>query len=175
MTLAYIPRIYCVRWHNANVCCGGGVIDRLDGIDEQILAELAQHARATFAEIGERVRLSAPAVKRRVDRMLDRGVIRGFTTVIDRNAVGWNTEAYVQVFCHGRISPEQLRRAWVNIPEVVSAATVTGTADAILRLLAHDMQHLEDALERIRTSADIERTESIVVLSNLIDRSRAQG
>jgi DNA-binding Lrp family transcriptional regulator len=150
-------------------------MDRLDGIDEQILAELAQHARATFAEIGERVRLSAPAVKRRVDRMLDSGVIKGFTTVIDRTAVGWNTEAYVQVYCHGRISPGELQRAWIDIPEVVSAATVTGTADAILRVLAHDMRHLEDALERIRTSADIERSESIVVLSNLIDRSRAQG
>jgi DNA-binding Lrp family transcriptional regulator len=150
-------------------------MDRLDGIDEQILAELAQHARATFAEIGERVSLSAPAVKRRVDRMIDRGVIRGFTTVIDRNAVGWNTEAYVLVFCHGRISPDQLRRSWADIPEVVSAATVTGTADALLRVLARDMQHLEDALERIRISADIERSESIVVLSNLIDRSRAQG
>jgi len=147
---------------------------RLDGVDEQILAELAQHARATFAEIGERVNLSAPAVKRRVDRMLDSGVIRGFTTVIDRNAVGWNTEAYVQVFCHGRISPDVLRRAWMDIPEVVSAATATGTADAILRVLAHDMQHLEDALERIRTAADIDRTESIVVLSNLIDRSRVE-
>ena len=150
-------------------------MDRLDGIDEQILAELAQHARATFAEIGERVNLSAPAVKRRVDRMLDSGVIRGFTTVIDRNAVGWNTEAYVQVYCHGRIAPDELRRAWIDIPEVVSAATVTGTADAILRVLAHDVRHLEDALERIRISADIERSESIVVLSNLIDRSRAQG
>jgi DNA-binding Lrp family transcriptional regulator len=147
---------------------------RLDGVDEQILAELAQHARATFAEIGERVNLSAPAVKRRVDRMLDSGVIRGFTTVIDRNAVGWNTEAYVQVFCHGRISPDVLRRAWTDIPEVVSAATATGTADAILRVLARDMQHLEDALERIRTAADIDRTESIVVLSNLIDRSRVE-
>jgi len=149
-------------------------MDRLDGLDEQILAELAQHARATFADIGERVNLSAPAVKRRVDRMLDAGVIRGFTTVIDRNAVGWNTEAYVQVFCHGRISPDVLRRAWMDIPEVVSAATATGTADAILRVLAHDMQHLEDALERIRTAADIDRTESIVVLSNLIDRSRVE-
>jgi DNA-binding Lrp family transcriptional regulator len=149
-------------------------MDRLDGTDEQILAELAQHARATFAEIGERVNLSAPAVKRRVDRMLDSGVIRGFTTVIDRTAVGWNTEAYVQVYCHGRISPDELRRAWVDIPEVVSAATATGTADAILHVLAHDMRHLEGALERIRTAADIERTESIVVLSNLLDRSRAE-
>lgn len=150
-------------------------MDRLDETDEAILAELTEHARATFAEIGERVNLSAPAVKRRVDRMLDNGVIRGFTTVVDRSAIGWGTEAYVQVFCHGTIAPDELRRAWEDIPEVVSAATVTGTADAILRVLARDMQHLEDALERIRTSADIERSESIVVLSNLIDRSRAQG
>jgi DNA-binding Lrp family transcriptional regulator len=146
-------------------------VDRFDDIDERILAELAEHARATFAEIGERVNLSAPAVKRRVDRMLDRGVIKGFTTVIDRNVLGWNTEAYVQVFCQGTIAPERLRAAWVDIPEVVSAATVTGTSDAILHVLARDMQHLEEALERIRSSAEVERSESIVVLSNLIERT----
>lgn len=147
-------------------------MDRLDETDERILVELAEHARATFAEIGLKVNLSAPAVKRRVDRLVDNGVIKGFTTVIDRNALGWNTEAYVQVFCRGRIAPDQLRAAWVDIPEVVTAATVTGTSDAILHVLARDMRHLETALERIRSSADIERSESVVVLSNLIDRMR---
>ncbi len=147
-------------------------MDRLDDTDERILAELGEDARATFAEIGQKVNLSAPAVKRRVDRMLDNGVIKGFTTVVDRNALGWNTEAYVQVFCHGRISPDELRAAWINIPEIVSGATVTGTSDAMLHVLARDMRHLEAALERIRSSADIERTESTVVLSNLIDRMR---
>ena len=127
-------------------------MERLDETDERILAELAQDARATYAEIGERVNLSAPAVKRRVDRMLDSGVIRGFTTVVDRNALGWNTEAYVQVFRHGTIAPDELRKAWIDIPEVVSAATVTGTADAILHVLARDMRHLEEALERIRSA-----------------------
>jgi DNA-binding Lrp family transcriptional regulator len=146
---------------------------RLDTSDERILAELAEHARATFAEIGQKVNLSAPAVKRRVDRMLEAGVIKGFTTVVDRNALGWNTEAYVQVYCHGTIAPDQLRAAWVDMPEVVSAATVTGTSDAMLHVLARDMRHLEAALERIRSSADIERSESIVVLSNLIDRMRS--
>lgn len=148
-------------------------MDRLDDTDEHILAELADNSRATFAEIGARVNLSAPAVKRRVDRMLDLGVIRGFTTVIDRSALGWNTEAFVQVFCQGTIAPDQLRAAWIDIPEVVGAATVTGTADAILHVLARDMQHLESALEKIRSTAAVERSESIVVLSNLIDRSRS--
>lgn len=147
-------------------------MDRLDATDERILAELAEHARATFADVGQKVNLSAPAVKRRVDRMLDDGVIKSFTTVVDRNALGWNTEAYVQVFCQGNIAPDQLRAAWADIPEVFSAATVTGTPDALLHVLARDMQHLEAALERIRSHADIERTESFVVLSNLIDRRR---
>jgi DNA-binding Lrp family transcriptional regulator len=147
-------------------------VERLDETDERILAELTRHARATFAEIGDRVSLSAPAVKRRVDRMLDAGVIRGFTTVVDRNALGWTTEAYVQVYCHGTIAPDRLRAAWEGIPEVVSAATVTGTSDAILHVLARDMRHLEQALERIRASGDIERSESIVVLSNVIERAR---
>lgn len=145
-------------------------MDRLDETDGRILSQLADNARATFAEIGQRVNLSAPAVKRRVDRMVADGVIRGFTTVVDRNVLGWHTEAYVQVFCHGTIAPDQLRAAWVDIPEVVSAATVTGTADAILHVLARDMRHLEIALERIRSAADIERSESIVVLTNIIDR-----
>ncbi|MGB0436510.1 MAG: Lrp/AsnC family transcriptional regulator [Mycobacterium sp.] len=148
-------------------------MDRLDETDERILNELVEHARATFAEIGQRVNLSAPAVKRRVDRMLDSGVIRGFTTIVDHTALGWTTEAYVQVFCHGTIAPDALRAAWKDIPEVVSAATVTGTSDALLHVLARDMGHLEEALERIRASADVERSESTVVLSNLIER--AQG
>jgi DNA-binding Lrp family transcriptional regulator len=149
------------------------IVDRLDETDRRILAELANDARATYAEIGERVSLSAPAVKRRVDRLLDSGVIRGFTTVVDRSALGWTTEAYVQVFRHGTIAPEQLRAAWIDIPEVISAATVTGTADAMLHVLARDMRHLEEALERIRSAADVERSESIVVLTNIIDRDRS--
>ncbi|OBB77478.1 Lrp/AsnC family transcriptional regulator [Mycobacterium sp. 852014-52144_SCH5372336] len=147
-------------------------MDRLDATDEQILAALTDDARATYAEIGEQVNLSAPAVKRRVDRMLDNGVIRGFTTVVDRAALGWTTEAYVQVFRHGTIAPEQLRAAWIDIPEVISAATVTGTADAILHIVARDMRHLEEALERIRSAAHVERSESVVVLTNVIDRDR---
>jgi DNA-binding Lrp family transcriptional regulator len=148
------------------------IMERLDGTDERILAELVNDARATYADIGERVNLSAPAVKRRVDRLLDSGVIRGFTTVVDRSALGWTTEAYVQVFRHGTVAPDQLRAAWIDIPEVISAATVTGTADAMLHVLARDMRHLEEALERIRSAADVERSESIVVLTNIIDRDR---
>lgn len=142
----------------------------MDALDERIVERLAGNARATFADIGADVGLSAPAVKRRVDRMVADGTIAGFTAMIDPAALGWGTEAYVQVYCKGTISPESLQRIWEPVPEIVSASTITGQADAILRVRARDVQHLERALERIREDDTVERTESIIVLSRLIER-----
>src|ERR671917_473098 len=136
----------------------------MDGTDERILMALVRNARSTFAEIGAEVGLSAPAVKRRVDRLQADGTISGFTTIVDPSALGWGTEAYVQVYCKGTISPEALQRIWEPIPEVVSASTVTGQPDAILRVRARDVRHLERALERIRGDESIDHTESIIVL-----------
>lgn len=143
---------------------------QLDDLDEKVLAHLTRDGRATYAQIGEEVGLSAPAVKRRVDRLLDEGIIRGFTAIVDPHAMQWTTEAYVQVFCRGNIAPEELRAAWESIPEVVSAATITGAADAILRVRARDVRNLEQALERIRGAGAVDKSESIIVLSQLIDR-----
>src|SRR5659263_409123 len=62
--------------------------DPLDPLDTAILRELAVDARASYADVGAAVSLSAPAVKRRVDRLRARGVIRGFTVRLDRAALG---------------------------------------------------------------------------------------
>jgi DNA-binding Lrp family transcriptional regulator len=142
----------------------------MDDIDRQIIGELTRDGRATYAEVGTAVGLSAPAVKRRVDRLLEDRVLVGFAAIVDPASMGWGIEALVEVFCQGRIAPSALRGAWEPIPEIVSASTVAGTADAVLRVRARDVQHLEETLERIRGSAAIERTESTIVLSRLIDR-----
>ncbi|SDS28715.1 Lrp/AsnC family transcriptional regulator [Microlunatus soli] len=143
----------------------------LDETDERILTVLTRNARATFNEIGSVVGLSAPAVKRRVDRLVASKAIRGFTTVVDPAAMGWTTEAYVSVFCTGVVAPEVLARAWEDIPEIVSAATVTGAADAVLRVVASDVGHLERAIERIRRSGSVDHSDSVIVLSRLIERT----
>ena len=102
--------------------------------------------------------------------MLADSTIAGFTTIVDPESLGWGTEAYVQVYCKGTVSPEALLATWESIPEVVSASTITGKADAILRVRARDVRHLEKALERIRGDETIDHTESIIVLSRLIER-----
>ena len=145
----------------------------MDDLDRGIIGCLLRDARATFAEIGEEVGLSAPAVKRRVDRLVASGAIRGFTAVVDPAALGWTTEAYVELYCKGTVSPEDLRRSLEGVPEVVGACTISGSADALVHMLARDVTHLEQALERVRDERNVDHTESVIVLSRLIDRSRS--
>jgi DNA-binding Lrp family transcriptional regulator len=142
---------------------------RIDDVDQQIIALLVADARASYAEIGSRVSLSAPAVKRRVDRMRSAGVIRGFTTVVDPAAVGWTTEAFVELYCTGRTTPAQLTVAARRHPEVVGAYTVSGQADALVHLRAADIAHLEQALEKLRAEPFVTSTRSMIVLSRLVD------
>ena len=142
---------------------------QIDEVDRQIVASLVADARASYAEIGIKVSLSAPAVKRRVDRLRSTGVIRNFTAVIDPAAVGWTTEAFIELFCTGRTTPAQIAVATRRHPEVVGAYTVSGEADALVHLRAANIAHLERALERLRAEPFITSTRSMIVLSRLVD------
>jgi len=144
----------------------------MDRIDQQIISCLLKNARATYAEIGDLAGLSAPAVKRRVDRLVATGVIQGFTIVVDPQALGWAMEAYVELYCEGTVTPEVLRRSLEQIPEVVSACTVSGDADALIHMLAADIAQLERAIERVRDQPNVDRTRTTIMLSRLIDRPR---
>lgn len=145
----------------------------MNSIDQRIVSCLVANARSSYAEIGKVVGLSAPAVKRRVDRLLDLGVLRGFTAVVDPEALGWGTEAFVEVHCQGNVTPARIRARLEPLPEVMAAYTVTGAADAIVHLRAANIHQLETALERLRGLEIIDRTVSTVMLSRLLERPPA--
>lgn len=145
----------------------------MNPLDQRIVSCLVANARSSYAEVGKVVGLSAPAVKRRVDRLLDSGVLRGFTAVVDPEALGWGTEAFVEMHCRGNVPPSRIRARLEPLPEVVAAYTVTGAADAIVHLRAADIHQLETALERLRGLDIVDRTVSTVVLSRLLDRQPA--
>jgi DNA-binding Lrp family transcriptional regulator len=143
---------------------------RLDDLDRRIVACLLEDARLSFSQIGGQVGLSAPAVKRRVDRMRHDGVITGYAAVVEPAALGWTTEAFVELFCAGRTSPAEIYASIRRHPEVVAAYTVTGEANALIHLRAHDIQGLEEALERLRNEPNIVQTKTAIVLSRLLGR-----
>ena len=143
----------------------------MDRIDHGIIDQLRLNARAGYADIGAEVGLSASAVKRRIDRLIADGVIRGFTVQIDPKVEGLATEAYVELFCRGTVSPADLKRMLAGVPEVVEASTVTGKADAIVMMRARDVIAFEEALEKVRAAASVDHTTSAILLSKLISRN----
>jgi DNA-binding Lrp family transcriptional regulator len=147
----------------------------MDRIDVQIVALLRENARRSFQDIDKRVSLSAPAVKRRVDRLERDGVIRGYSATVDPAAFGWPTHAFVELFCEGHMSGTEVREAVAAYPEVEGAYTIAGAPSAIIHVRAADTRHLEEALERIRETPGVMRTQTQVVLSTLFERPVANG
>jgi DNA-binding Lrp family transcriptional regulator len=142
----------------------------IDATDRKIVTLLRENARRSFRDIGKHVHLSAPAVKRRVDRLERDGVLRGYAAVVDPAAFGWHTEAFVDLYCDGRMPGEAIKRVVKREPAVVSAHTVAGEASAMLHLMAEDTRDLELTLERIRKVDGVDRTVTEVVLSTLFQR-----
>lgn len=146
-----------------------------DDLDRKIVAALIDNGRASFAEIGAAIGLSSTAVKRRVDRMRENNVITGFTATVRPAALGWLTEAYVEVYCDSAAPPRRLAEVVRNHPEIAAAMTVTGGADALLHVRATDVEHFEEVLERIRAEPFIRKTISYMVLSHLLPDSPEAG
>ncbi|MEU1938362.1 Lrp/AsnC family transcriptional regulator [Streptomyces coeruleorubidus] len=146
-----------------------------DELDRKIITALMANARTSFAEIGTAIGLSATAVKRRVDRLREAGVITGFTATVKPSALGWRTEAYVEVYCEGAAPPRRLAEVVRDYPEITAAMTVTGGADALLHVRARDVEHFEEVLERIRQEPFIRKTISVMVLSHLLPESPEAG
>jgi DNA-binding Lrp family transcriptional regulator len=147
----------------------------IDDTDRQIIALLRDNARRSFQDIGGRVALTAPAVKRRVDRLERAGIIRGYTASVDPGSLGWGAHAFVALFCEGRMSAAEVREAVAAHPEVEGAYTIAGEASAVLHVRAVDMKHLEQALERIRDTPGVLRTQTQVVLSTLFERAAEEA
>lgn len=142
----------------------------MDEIDRQILALLLEDGRRTYDDVAGHVALSAPSVKRRVDRLRADGTLRGFTAVIDPVAMGWGTEALVELFyAPGTLLDEVAKRLAV-VPEVVEAWSITGEADAIARVRTRDNADLERVIMDLQRDGVLVRTRSQVVMSRLVGR-----
>jgi DNA-binding Lrp family transcriptional regulator len=145
----------------------------MDAVNREIIGHLLEDGRATYQEIGTVVGLSAPAVKRRVDQMIARKEIAGFTALIDPASLGWNTEAYIELYYQGNVSTARLKRDLEAIPEVVGVWTITGDADALVHVVASSMIEVEKTVKRMREGAGVDRTRSAIVMSRVLERPRS--
>jgi DNA-binding Lrp family transcriptional regulator len=140
----------------------------LDTTDERIVALLVEDARRSASEIGRLVNLSPAAAKRRIDRLEELGVIRGYTAILDHHLLGQHIEAFTELRFAPGTQVDEIEKAVADLPELVEAFTLAGDPDALIRLRVRDVDHLKGVLDRVRRGKErdvkITETKTLIVL-----------
>lgn len=116
----------------------------LDRTDSRLLAALQENATLTAQELGERLNLSPSQAGRRRQRLEAAGYVRGYTARLDPVRLGLSVQAFVQVqmATHAPDAAKSFARLLEARPEVISAWTLTGEADYLLRVFCPDLPAL---------------------------------
>jgi Lrp/AsnC family leucine-responsive transcriptional regulator len=136
----------------------------LDERDLAIIAALQEDARATYADVGARVGLSASAVHDRVRKLEHRGVIRGYRAVVDPQALGLFVTALIAASPLDPQQPDDLPERVRGFPEVEDCLSVAGDANYVLKVRTRTTGELEDLIRRLREKAGVS-TKTTIALS----------
>lgn len=147
----------------------------IDQVDAQIVAILRKDARATFGAIGEQVDLSGSAVRRRIDRLEQQGVIKGYTAIVDDSRLGNPLEAFAELSFAGNSRVSDIVGVGAGIPEVEAVFTTAGDPDALVWIRVRDVSHLTAVIDRLRRSGKVTRTKTLMVLQTWRPESRGGG
>jgi len=143
----------------------------LDSTDREILRELARSARVSWAELGRRVALTAPAVRERVRRLELDGVIVGYHAALDPARLGRGIGAFVRIATPTQARHDKLVAFVGEHPEIVECHALTGEDTFLLRVQVATPAELD----RLTTSlALFGRTTTSLVLASP-SRDRAVG
>lgn len=136
----------------------------IDDVDRAILALLSENARRTYGDIGATVGLSAPAVKRRIDRLEAAQIIRGYTTLVDHARLGRPLEAFAELRFSGDARVDSIANIAADVPEVEAVFTVAGDPDALALIRVRDVDDLKRVVDQIRNSRHVIGTKTMIVL-----------
>jgi Lrp/AsnC family transcriptional regulator for asnA, asnC and gidA len=133
----------------------------LDDVSRSIIEQLQEDGRRSYARIASAVGLSEAAVRQRVQRLLDAGVMQ-IVAVTDPMQVGFPRQALVGVRSTGDVRDIADRLA--TLPEVDYVVVTAGSFDVLLEVVCEDDDHLLDTVARIRSVEGVELTEMFVYL-----------
>jgi Lrp/AsnC family transcriptional regulator, leucine-responsive regulatory protein len=144
----------------------------IDNTDWQIIDALQRDGRASFADLARTVAMSPSAVTERVRRLEERGIIAGYSAVIDVERLGYAIMALVRLrYPTGNYKP--FHDLLATTPEIAEAHHVTGEDCFVLKVLARSMRHLEEITGRIAGLGAV--TTSVVYSSPLPRRPLTCG
>lgn len=139
----------------------------MDRYDKQIIRCLRNDARMSWTKLSEQVNLSASACQRRVEAMVQSGVIRKFTLQLDDKRLGNTVKAFVAVNVERQNTDraEALKRQLIDHEQVQSAHMVSGGIDFMLEVVCRDLDDLARFLDEeiLRIPGVRDATSSIVL------------
>jgi DNA-binding Lrp family transcriptional regulator len=135
----------------------------LDAIDRRILSELQSDGRMTNVELARRAGISAPPCLRRVRRLEEAGIIRGYHADTDPHRLGWEITFFAIVGLESQRETvlsafEQLIATW---PEVRECHMIRGGGDFLLKLVARDTAHENQLTQRLTGSPTVTRVQTL--------------
>jgi Lrp/AsnC family leucine-responsive transcriptional regulator len=137
-----------------------------DATDWQLLKLLRSQARMSLAELGRKVRLSAPAVAERLKRLEERRVIRAYRAEIDLSALGRGLNVYFRVVVQPR-EYARFKKAIEAMEDIFECHHVTGAESFVLRAAVADVRSLEALIQKLTVFGP---TTTSVILSTSLDR-----
>lgn len=144
----------------------------LDAIDWKILRELQQDGRMTNVELSHRVGISAPPCLRRVKRLDEAGIIRGYRALLNAPALGLDVVAFCLIGLHHQSEPELKAFAdrTRNWPIVRAAWMVSGESDFMLHCVATDLATFQNfVIEELTSSPNVETVRTALTIRQIKD------
>jgi Lrp/AsnC family leucine-responsive transcriptional regulator len=141
-----------------------------DSVDKKILSLLEQNARISNAELAEKVNLSPTPCLRRLRKLENSGLIRGYAAVLDEKTLGLQASAllFVNLEKNTKENAEQFEAALKLLPEVLECFVVAGRHDYVLRIVTRDLDDYERFIkERLAVLEKIADLESIIILKQI--------
>ncbi|MGB7317879.1 MAG: Lrp/AsnC family transcriptional regulator [Planktotalea sp.] len=142
----------------------------IDDTDKHLLSALQSNAHLTAQELGERLNMSASQAGRRRQRLESDGYINAYRAHLDADKLGLSVQAFVQVqlSTHGPDQAHSFARLIELRAEVISAWTLTGDADYLLRIYCYDLSALNSLIhDVILPHPAVARVQSQIVMDQL--------
>jgi len=147
-----------------------GSFERIDETDARILELLQRDGRESYADVGQSVGMSGPSAHERVKKLEARGVIRGYSAVVDPTMLGYGVLAFVFIKQVPGTIATDMTGDFVGIDEIEECHHLAGEADYLLKVRATDTRHLERVLHVIQQVPQVFTTETQMVFSSAFER-----
>lgn len=141
----------------------------MDEMDRMLLSALKEDGRISFRELGQKMDVSAQTVSDRVDKLRERGIIRGFTVVVDEGKVGYPVDFTVELDVE-LPKMKGILKELTLYPELYQVNVVTGEHDVLVLGVARDITHLYEIIEEKISNIDgIKATKTSISLKTVKD------